>query len=286
MRAAVIGEDGRVFDRIHERTRNDRDAFTLRIANVVAQLDRSAAGPVGIGLPGRVDVRANLPVSAGYLDIGGLPIPALLGAELGRTVRLDNDAAMALRAEMAIGAARGLRNVVMLTIGTGIGGALALDGRLVLGHGFAGQLGHMTVEASGPELCNCGRRGCVETTSSGSALGRLICAAGLPRDTTASDLLRRAAEGDALSLDIVRSWAGPLRSALESTMAVIDPDLIVLGGGLGTYASSALAFAPPASAWFRRPVVAAALGDDAGVIGAGLCALQAARERLPLAGPA
>jgi glucokinase len=215
-------------------------------------------------------------VSAGYIDIAGLAIPELLGSGTGRVVRLDNDASMALRAEMAIGVARGVRDVVMLTIGTGIGGACAIGGTPVHGHAFAGQFGHVSVAALDGEPCNCGRRGCVETTSSGLALGRLVRAAGAPEGSRAADLLARARQGDAVALDVLTRWARPLRCAIESIIAVLDPELIVLGGGLGRDALSALEYAPWQSDWFRRPVQAAILGDDAGMIGAGLCALEGA----------
>ena len=278
LRAALVGQDGSCLQKINERVRGNLDEFRVRIEDIVDILDRTASRPVGIGLPGRVDVRANSPVSAGYLDIVGLQIPTLFGAG-GRVVQLDNDASMALRAEMAIGSARGVDDVVMLTIGTGIGGAFALNGRIVRGKAFAGQFGHIAVEASRGEICKCGRRGCIETTSSGSSLGRLIRGAGLPPETTASDLLDRAQGGDAASLATLRAWASPLRSAIDSIIAILDPQLIVLGGGLGRDAVAALRFAPARSGWFEGRIVAAALGDDAGVIGAGLHALQVASER-------
>ena len=274
LRAALVGRDGRVSSPVHERVRPDRSAFARQLQEVVAALDPTGRRPVGIGLPGRVDPHANMPVSAGYIDLAGLPIADMLGSAQGRIVRLDNDAAMALRAEMAFGAARDLGNVALLTIGTGIGGAYALHGRIVHGRAFAGQFGHVTVQATGGEQCNCGRTGCVETTSSGSALGRLLRQAGLPPETRASDLIERAAHGDAPAGGVVRQWAVPLRAALESIAATLDPDLILLGGGLGRDAWAALDHAPPQSAWFACRVVAATLGDEAGVVGAGLLALE------------
>ena len=273
LRAALIDEGGRISAPIYERVILDRQGFAQRLTDIVASLDQSSSNPVGIGLPGRVDVQRNRAVSAGYLDIAELPIPELLGCELGRVVRLDNDAAMALRAEMAIGAAQGFSNVVLLTIGTGIGGACAMNGKPVQGHSFAGQFGHITVHATGGELCKCGRYGCVETTSSGSALGRLIRKAGLSEGLRAEALLDRGRKGDEVAIDILQQWAAPLRCAIETLIAAIDPELIVLGGGLGSEAFAALDYAPFRSEWFQRPVRPAVLGDDAGMIGAGLCAL-------------
>lgn len=273
LRAGLIDPAGNITSALSERVVLDREGFTRRVREIVAALDPSQTAPVGIGLPGRIDGQRNRPVSAGFLDIAELPLPDLLGCGKGRVVRLENDASMALRAEMAVGVARGFSDVALLTIGTGIGGACAVAGRPMQGHAFAGQFGHLTVHATGGLPCKCGRQGCVETTSSGTALGRLIGEAGLPDGTRAAALLRAAKAGDALATDILTRWAAPLRCAMETLIAAIDPDLIVLGGGLGADAFAALDLVPFQSAWFQCPVRAAVLGDDAGMIGAGLCAL-------------
>jgi glucokinase len=180
---------------------------------------------------------------------------------------------MALVAEMRVGVAQGCPDVVMFTIGTGIGGAVASAGVPLRGRSFAGQLGHVVVDTLGAP-CACGRRGCVETTSSGTALGRLIAQAGLPAGTTADALLATAEDGDAGARAILSAWATPLRAAIGSLVAVADPEVVVLGGGLGEAASAALAYAPEASDWYQCPVRPATLGDDAGVIGAALAALD------------
>ena len=179
---------------------------------------------------------------------------------------------MALVAEMATGAAQGADDVVMFTIGTGIGGAVVLDGKIVRGRETAGQLGHLTVRHDGLP-CACGRRGCVETTSSGTALGRLIAEAGLPKGTLADSLFERDAAGDAVIGRLLDAWALPLRAAIDSMVAAVDPELVLLGGGLGNAALRALARAPALSPWYQCPIVAAQLGDDAGVIGGAVSAL-------------
>ncbi|WP_292397886.1 ROK family protein, partial [Mesorhizobium sp.] len=175
---------------------------------------------------------------------------------------------------MALGAARGRESIVMFTIGTGIGGAVAQDRQIVRGKGTAGQLGHITVDISG-EACVCGRRGCVETTSSGTALGRHIARAGLGPDVSIDQLFARDAGGDTLARGILEAWARPLRAAIDSAVAMFAPDLVLLGGGLGAAAHRALASAPALAPWYQCPVEPAQLGDDAGVIGAGLQALAA-----------
>ena len=160
----------------------------------------------------------------------------------------------------------------MFTIGTGIGGAIALDGKIARGRATAGQLGHLSVSHPGL-ACACGRRGCVETTSSGTALGRLLAEAGLPAGLLADSLFAQEAAGDAVAASVLDRWVVPLRAAIDSMVAALDPDVVVLGGGLGTAAYQALARAPALSPWYQCPVAAAQLGDDAGVIGAAVSAL-------------
>jgi glucokinase len=179
---------------------------------------------------------------------------------------------MALLGESHFGAARGLAHVVMLTVGTGIGGALMEGGAIVRGRGTAGELGHVTVDMNGLP-CVCGRRGCLETASSGTALGRLIAAAALPATTTVEELL---AGDDAVTRAILEAWARPLRAGIDSIAASFDPQCVILGGGLGAAACRALAGFPAVSHWYQYEVRPAALGARAGVIGAALAALEQA----------
>jgi glucokinase len=180
---------------------------------------------------------------------------------------------MALVAEARIGAGRGVSNAIMLTIGTGIGGAILAEGRLFHGGGTAGQLGHITVSVNGT-ACNCGRRGCLETESSGTALKRHMIEAGFQPGTSIDDILdSRSAE----ARHVIAAWATPLRAGIDSLAAAFSPQLVVLGGGLGAAARRALQRVPVISPWFQYEVVATQLGEDAGVIGAGLAALELAQ---------
>jgi glucokinase len=280
LRAARVSADGQILARQSGPVERDREAFVPRLIEVIGRVAAPDVAAIGIGLPGRIDARRAAVHSAGYLDIAGLPIAEAVQARLGLPVAIDNDCAMALVAEMSVGAAQGCRDVVMFTIGTGIGGAVATYGDLMRGRSFAGQLGHVTVDTMG-EACACGRRGCVETTSSGTALGRLVARAGLPAGTTADALLAAAQSGQSsaraiLARTILQAWATPLRAAIGSMVAVADPEVVLLGGGLGAAACAALAYAPESSAWYQCPVRPAVLGDDAGVIGAALHALAPA----------
>ncbi|GLS38353.1 hypothetical protein GCM10010869_39470 [Mesorhizobium tianshanense] len=284
LRAARISGTGEILDRVSEKSAPDPELVLSRIAEMVRRLDSPEVAAIGIGVPGRVDARRRAVLSGGYVNLASVSLAQRLESTAGKPVVIDNDCNMALIAEMAVGAARGHENIAMFTIGTGIGGAVAQDRRIVRGNGTAGQLGHIAVDISG-EACVCGRRGCVETTSSGTALGRHIARAGLGPDVSVDQLFARDAGGDTLARGILEAWAKPLRAAIDTAVAMFDPDLVLLGGGLGLAAHRALARAPALAPWYQCPVEPAQLGDDAGVIGAGLQAL-AAQATVTQASPA
>lgn len=271
IRAARISPDGVIDGRICESVTADRDGFAAQVLRLIATLRNDGVQAVGIGIPGRVAGRSGKILSAGFLDIADLDIAGRIRAQTGLLCRVENDAAMALIAE-----ARAMPGLVaMVTVGTGIGGALAVDGAPWHGGDVAGQFGHIVVSDTGP-LCNCGRRGCVETFSSGTALGRLISDAGLPPSTTAEALLDRS-DPDARAL--LHEWAAPIQRALETLVSVVDPDRLIMGGGLGAQMVRALDRFEHRSPWFVRPLTPARHGDDAGVIGAGLAGFVAARAQ-------
>jgi glucokinase len=278
LRAARVSDAGIILDRVTEKIPPNADAVVARIAELVRQFDRPDVAAIGIGVPGRVDARRRLVLSGGYINLAGAPLVQSVEQSAGRLVVLDNDCNMALIAEIAVGAAQSQSNVVMFTIGTGIGGAVVLDGEIVRGRRSAGQLGHLTVDLNGA-LCACGRSGCVETTSSGAALRRHIAAANLPADSGIEQLFALDSAGDSSAARVLDSWARPLRAAIDSAVAAFDPDLVLLGGGLGLAASLALARAPALAPWYQCAVEPARLGDDAGVIGAALTALRQAQPR-------
>lgn len=274
MRVARISRSGDLLDRVVEPVRQDQDGFLEQLLRLVGTMRSDDDTAIGIGIPGRVDGRSGEIRSAGYLQIAGLKLAELVARTTGLPCRVENDATMALQAE---GHARpdgshGL--IAMMTVGTGIGGAVIDGGSPWYGGGLSGQFGHIVVAEGGP-LCNCGRIGCVETLSSGSALGRLIAEADLPRETRAEDLLARAEAGDDMAADLLDRWASPLKRAIESLVAIVDPRLVLIGGGLGAEMTRAIERLPKHGKWFALPIEAASLGDSAGVIGAGVRALQA-----------
>lgn len=268
IRAACITAIGQMHGRVIEPVSTDRDGFLAQVLSLIASVRGDTTRAVGIGIPGRVAGSTGAIHSAGYLDIAGLDLARRVTEATGLPCHLENDATMALMAEAHD--STGL--VAMITIGTGVGGGLLRDGRPFHGSDFAGQFGHIVVAADGP-LCNCGQRGCVETLCAGPALGALIERAGFAQGATASDILAASDGGSAAARQLVTDWAGPMRRALQTLVAVVDPAQIFLGGGLGREMARALAHVPGGGDWFDRPVAAARLGDDAGVIGAGLAGL-------------
>lgn len=272
IRAARIAPDGKILQRLIEPTEKSPAKLLTQIEHLVEQVANAKTIAIGIGIPGRVNAITREVLSGGYINLSGTAIPDLIRRCGNRPLFYDNDASMALIAEARLGAARTHRHIVMLTIGTGIGGALMLEGKIVHGKATAGQLGHVTIDRHGP-LCLCGRKGCLETYSSGTALGRLIEVSGLATSTTLESLL---AQNDEVSRTVLSNWIEPLRAGIDSLVAIFDPELVVLGGGLGASACRALEAIPGTSPWYQCPIVPAALGDDAGVIGAALFAMERA----------
>ncbi|MDB5523748.1 MAG: glucokinase [Rhizobium sp.] len=271
IRAARISSAGDIIcKKIVAGSRDPRTALDL-ITSLIREMDGPEVTAIGIGVPGRVDATTYEVFSGGFLDLSGLDFKTVIERIFGKPLALANDCSMALTGEARVGAARGLGNVVMLTIGTGIGGAAMENGRIVNGKQSAGQLGHLSVNYAGRQ-CVCGQRGCVETESSGSALRRHLDEAGYALETRFEDILPLAQAGDERALGIMKSWAGPLRSAIGTLSATFDPAVLLLGGGMGQAALDALGFLPKAQGWYCTEVRAAALGDDAGVIGAGIAA--------------
>jgi glucokinase len=269
LRAARVSADGTVLARSRRASARDPAEVLDRVIACIAEVEAPEVAGIGIGVPGRVDFARRAVLGGGYVDLSGVPLAAAIEARFGRPVVIDNDASMALVAEARLGAGRGARHLALLTIGTGIGGALIEDGRVLRGRAVAGQLGHIPVDPDGPP-CLCGRRGCVEAMSSGTALRGLILGAGLPRTTTAAELLDRAQAGEAIAQGVLGAWARPLRRATDALVAILDCERIILGGGLGPEAADAVALLPEEKSWYHADIVPAELGDDAGIVGAAL----------------
>ena len=270
LRAARV-RGGVIEARAKAESSPDARVVLARCLALVAAVTTPDVRALGIGAPGQVHAETRNVLSGGYVDLSGFDFAAEIEAATGLPVAIENDATMALLGEAAHGAAKGMANVVMLTIGTGIGGAILERGQVLRGRGAAAELGHLVVDPNG-RLCVCGRVGCLETVSSGTAFGTHLAEAGLPPATRAEDLM---AAGDAVSRAVIDAWARPLRAGIDTLISVANPDCVVIGGGAGAAAVAALASVPAAATWTHAPVVVALLGDDAGVIGAAIAGLKA-----------
>lgn len=227
---------------------------------------------LGIGVPGLVTRDGVLRAAPNLTRSFEVPVGPLLSQALGYAVAVDNDATSAALAEWQHGAARGHDDVVLVTLGTGIGGGLVMGGRLQRGaNGFAGEIGHMVVQPDGP-LCPCGRRGCWERFASGRGLQML---AGGRRG---EDVVDGARAGDREMLVVIDEFARWVALGLVNLTNVLDPSCIVLGGGLSSAQDlllapiarefAALLYSPEHRA---HPVLRfAQLGERAGAIGAAL----------------
>lgn len=277
IRAARISPSGEILRKKIVAGSRDRPSAIKIITDLISDMDAPDVIAIGIGVPGRVDAKTGMVLSGGYLDLSGCDFKGMIEKTFNRPVAISNDCSMALVGETTIGAATGVTSAVMLTIGTGIGGAAMENGMIVNGKQSAGQLGHIIVNHNGRK-CVCGQRGCVETESSGTALGRHLEEAGYPSGTRFEDILPLARAGDETALEVLRNWASPLRAAISTLSATFDPAVLLLGGGMGQAAVTALGFLAKGQGWYSTEVRAAALGDDAGMIGAGMMARQMVRD--------
>jgi len=244
----------------------DPKTLADQIAAVVRQMpvDR-----IGVGTAGAVDPEKGL-VTAGNLNWREVPLRQLLEARTGLPVRIDNDAQVALLAEWLSGACQGASNVVYLTLGTGIGGALILDGKPWRGHTHtAAELGHIITHADGLP-CSCSRRGCFEMYASASALSRL------GNGRSAKEIIDAAARQEAEPSRIFQSYLHELGIGLVTLIVVFNPEVIVLGGGIsaagdillqGCRAEISRQFAGRPG-YFLGDIRLARHGNDAGIIGA------------------
>ena len=283
--AGAVGPGGEVLFRSYRRIGGlARDELLGTIEAAVLEAGAAAGGvdAIGFGLPATIDRAGGSVVSCNHLPLDALPFAELMRGRLGARVAVDNDATCATLAEWRLGAAAGTRFAVMLTLGTGIGGGLVLDGRLYRGaSGAAAEIGHMVVDADGPACFgDCPGRGCLEALASGSAIARDAAAAGLPAD--GAEVTRLALAGDERAVSLLRAVGSRLGAGLAGLAMVFDPEVLVVGGGV--MAAGELLLEPAREELRARAmeparsvrVSAAALGDDAGMIGAALLAAEEA----------
>ena len=293
--AGVVGPDGTV-RRTARRTTPGRRVRTQQVEDALADAVLDAAGGarlrgVGIAAAGFVDAAGERVMFAPHLPWQGEPLRELLEARLGCPVALDNDANCAARAEAHHGAAHGASSALVITMGTGIGGAVLLEGRVLRGaNGMAGEFGHMQVVPDG-RPCECGRTGCWEQYSSGNALVRTARALMLERPSVLTEMSDGAADrvtgpmvtaaveqGDLVARQAFASVGDWLGVGTANLVAALDPEVVVVGGGVSAAGDTLL---DPARAALRRTLVGgdhrrvpeltvARLGPEAGMVGAAL----------------
>ena len=302
--AGVVDPTGRVL--VRERRQTDGRSAAAVEDTIVALVEGFSArydvAAVGIGAAGFVDASRSTVLFAPHLAWRNEPLRDAVMGRLGMPVVVDNDANAAALAESRFGAGVGHRYLLCLTLGTGVGGALVIDNRVFRGaHGMAGEVGHIQVVPDG-HRCQCGNRGCLEQYASGNALvreARELVVAGSPvahtlRELAGSDpaavtgplVTQAARDGDPLAVELLADVGRWLGVGLAGMTAAFDPSCIVVGGGVSEAGDLLLA---PARESFSRhlvgrgyrpepPLLLAALGPDAGFIGAADMARSAARR--------
>ena len=303
LKAGLVGEDGRVLRSAHTASPASRQALESTLPALVQQVlaDEAAPRAVGFGCKGIID--------AGTTEVRTLPgvWGFLVGLRLSDTVRglvdestpiaADNDAKAALAGEVAWGAARGRSNVVLLTLGTGIGGAILADGRILRGAtDVAGHLGHMCAEPDGP-LCICGNRGCLETIFSSRAIeaeawaaAHLGCASPMteilrshPEALSCQFVFEQAALGDPIAQRLLEKKIRVLGACIAGLLHTLDPEVVILSGSIAE--AGAALFEPLQKEVDGRvlgllkrqvPLVPTGVNDTSGIVGAcGLARLAA-----------
>ncbi|MEX1164253.1 MAG: ROK family protein [Nitriliruptor sp.] len=294
--AATVDADGRILDRRRQVTpARDADQLVARLQELIAELAGGGL-PVGVGVAGMVDPQGRVRYGPN-IGVRDLPLAELLADAAGGVVAVVNDANAATLGEQRAGAARGRDEVVMFTLGTGVGGGVVSGGQLRQGaHGFGGELGHVIVEEGG-RPCPCGNRGCIEAYASGTAIAlaardRLVDPDRPSTLRDATDLTGRAVTeaaqvGDALAQSVLVDVGRWLGVAAASVVNALDPEVILIGGGA---AEATAPWVLPAAerALGERvlgrnlrplpPFELATLGDDAGMVGAAMLALGRADD--------
>lgn len=294
--AGAVAEDGSIQATARRPTpRHDAEAVLAQVANVVAELrdgtDEAIDG-VGVGIAGVVDAERSRVYFAPNLRWSQVPARALLEASTGLPVVVENDGNIAAWGEYRFGAGRGTSDMVLVTVGTGIGGGIVIDGRLFRGaHGAAGEIGHINAVPDG-RACGCGRGGCWEQYASGNALVRearelaaerrseagllLSLGDGTPEGVQGPEVTQAALAGDPIAREAfarVGTWLG---RGLADLAAVLDPEVFVIGGGVSESGDLLLASARSTLndkliGQQNRPaplVRAAELANSAGIVGA------------------
>ncbi|WP_079079026.1 ROK family protein [Streptomyces sp. DSM 15324] len=286
MKAALVGADGTLLHQDRRPTGRERgpDAVVDAILGFAADLRAlgverlgEPAAAAGVAVPGLVDETDGTAVYAANLGWRDVPLRTLLTERLGAPVALGHDVRTGGLAEGRVGAGRGADRFLFVALGTGIAGAIGVDGRVEAGaHGFAGEIGHVVVRPGGTP-CPCGQRGCLERFASAAAVSEAWAAACGDPEADAADCAEAVASGDPNAVRVWQRALDALADGLVTALTLLDPRTLVIGGGLaeaGDTLFTPLRDAVRARLTFQKlpEIVPAALGDTAGCRGAGLLA--------------
>lgn len=299
--ASAVDERGKVLG-IFQRELESHDV--KYVVNEIAKVVDKAIGSlgarkkiagIGIGSPGNIDQATGTVRFSPNFNWFDVPLKKKVEKKLGRPIHLLNDARCATIGEFLHGVGKGTRDFVLMTIGTGIGGGIVANGKLVLGHSMgAGEFGHHVIRENDGFVCTCGKIGCLEAQASGTALLRhaLALAPSFPRSTLLTGtpqvdwgskmIVRAAAAGDQHALATWHAWLRDLATGVANIIAFVNPEVIALGGGVGRTDDTLLA--TPLTRLVdvqttmvpkhQTAIVRARLGNNAGIVGAASMALH------------
>lgn len=292
VKCGLFKTDGTLVEKweIPTRTENNGSEIVPDVAKTIEEklaeknISKEEVDGIGIGVPGPVNAEGDV-IAAVNLFWGYKKLSKELNELTGLTVKVGNDANVAALGEAWKGAAAGAKNVILVTLGTGVGGGIIVDGKIVAGHhGAGGEIGHANVMHDETETCNCGNKGCLEQYTSATGIVRLanqaLASSEEPsvlreeKELSAKAVLDGYKSGDALSVRVMDKVGEILGGALAMFTAVVDPETIVIGGGVSKagqplvdcIASHYKKYA--FSACRETPIVIANLGNDAGIYGA------------------
>ncbi len=306
LRGALVGSDGKIINRMKVASDADKGIEAV-IGNLVRLIKNIGGGEdvsaAGFGIPGIIDFKTGIITQAPNIcNVNNYPIRENLRARLGDAVPviIENDANCAAVGEWWMGAGKDVGSLVIITLGTGVGGGIVLDGKLWRGaDGMGGEVGHMTIYPDGAK-CNCGNYGCLESYSSATAIRRMVkevlsdpnsktALRGLVNDEDPGRIpeavMKAALDGDRAALGIWEQFGTALGIGMASLVNILNVEMIVIGGGVSQawemFIGKALAelkrraLRAPAE---RVKVMKSVLGDDEGIIGASYLALNAGKE--------
>ncbi|WP_205857275.1 ROK family protein [Phytoactinopolyspora endophytica] len=281
LKGAVLDRAGTALWTLQRRTRREAGPDAV-VETVLATLEELRAHPAarraracGLVVPGIVDVASGRAVWSENLKWRDVPFRTLTAERTGLPVALGHDVRAGGLAEARTGAARGAGNVLFVPIGTGIGAAIVVDGRVLDGDGMAGELGH--VDVGHREPCACGAVGCLESIASAAAIARRYAHRSGKQTLGASDVLKRMHDGDHIAREVWDEAVDALSRGLATACSLVAPEVIIVGGGLATAGAELiepLSSRLQARLTFQRQprIVPAELGERAGCAGAGLLA--------------